>query len=242
MEFYGDAEHFHGSQSCAAPSAIYKKNRKESSRLANPRPLHGKAQLSDLGRYQCGRGEPPLTCGRRRKRAFRVPDSRQVKRQIDESRKSAFEAAARRLAAAKLANIEQGEVGDDTIGLGFCAQSTTARLVRRALHNRSRDRRLGRLGRHLDPFVVPHRFCGNFDKPHSVERASRRGGRRRLHLGCIRFGAALSPNKTARKATVRFGERTGTHVRSSTLWTAAHTDILALHRAQLNRAYHQEDM
>jgi acetolactate synthase-1/2/3 large subunit len=193
------------------------------------RGLYLKANYQDFGRYQevdldiAGDAEaslPSLT--------------EQVKRLVDESRKSAFDARAKKLAAAKLATIEQAK-SDATIGWD-ASPITTARLCAE-LYSQIKDEDWSLAGTSIR-LSWPHRLW-NFEKPHRWNGASGGGG-----VGYTlpaSLGAALA-NKDKGRLTVAIGGDGDFMFVPGTLWTAAHHKIPLLYIVHNNRAYHQEYM
>jgi len=193
------------------------------------RGLYLKANYQDFGRYQevdldiAGDAEaslPSLTG--------------QVKRLVDESRKAAFDARGKKLAAAKLATIEQAK-SDATIGWD-ASPITTARLCAE-LYSQIKDEDWSLVGTSIR-LSWPHRLW-NFDKPHRWNGASGGGG-----VGYTlpaSLGAALA-NKDKGRLTVAIGGDGDFMFVPGTLWTAAHHKIPLLHIVHNNRAYHQEYM
>jgi acetolactate synthase-1/2/3 large subunit len=193
------------------------------------RGLYLKANYQDFGRYQevdldiAGDAEaslPSLT--------------EQVKRLVDESRKSAFDARAKKLAAAKLATIEQAK-SDATIGWD-ASPITTARLCAE-LYSQIKDEDWSLVGTSIR-LSWPHRLW-NFDQPHRWNGGSGGGG-----VGYTlpaSLGAALA-NKDKGRLTVAIGGDGDFMFVPGTLWTAAHHKIPLLYIVHNNRAYHQEYM
>jgi acetolactate synthase I/II/III large subunit len=193
------------------------------------RGLYMKANYQDLGRYQevdldiTGDAEaslPTLT--------------EQVKRLVDEGRKAAFDARGKKLAAAKLATIEQAK-SDATIGWD-ASPITSARLCAE-LYNQIRDEDWSLVGTSIR-LSWPHRLW-NFDKPHQWNGVAGGGG-----VGYTlpaSLGAALA-NKRHGRLTVAIGGDGDFMFVPSTLWTAAHHRIPMLYIVHNNRAYHQEYM
>ncbi|HTO60293.1 MAG TPA: thiamine pyrophosphate-dependent enzyme [Bradyrhizobium sp.] len=193
------------------------------------RGLYLKANYQDFGRYQevdldiAGDAEaslPSLT--------------EQVKRLVDESRKAAFEARGKKLAAAKLATVEQAK-SDATIAWD-ASPITTARLCAE-LYSQIKDEDWSLAGTSIR-LTWPHRLW-NFDKPHRWNGASGGGG-----VGYTlpaSLGAALA-NRDKGRLTVAIGGDGDFMFVPGTLWTAAHHKIPLLYIVHNNRAYHQEYM
>jgi acetolactate synthase-1/2/3 large subunit len=193
------------------------------------RGLYMKANYQDLGRYQevdldiTGDAEASLPTL-----------IEQVKRRIDEGRKAAFDARGKKLAAAKLATIEQAK-SDATIGWD-ASPITTARLCAE-LYNQIKDEDWSLVGTSIR-LSWPHRLW-NFDKPHQWNGVAGGGG-----VGYTlpsSLGAALA-NKRHGRFTVAIGGDGDFMFVPSTLWTAAHHRIPMLYIVHNNRAYHQEYM
>lgn len=193
------------------------------------RGLYIKANYQDFGRFQevdldiAGDAEaslPTLT--------------EQVKRLIDESRKSAFDARGKKLAAAKLATTEQSR-SDATIGWD-ASPITTARLCAE-LYTQIKDEDWSLVGTSIR-LSWPHRLW-NFDKPYRWNGGSGGGGVGYTLPSAL--GAALA-NKDTGRLTVAVGGDGDFMFVPSTLWTAAHHRIPMLYIVHNNRAYHQEYM
>jgi acetolactate synthase-1/2/3 large subunit len=193
------------------------------------RGLYLKANYQDFGRYQevdldiAGDAEASL------------PSLiEQVKRLVDENRKSAFDARGKKLAAAKLATIEQAK-SDATIGWD-ASPITTARLCAE-LYSQIKDEDWSLVGTSIR-LTWPHRLW-SFDKPHRWNGVSGGGG-----VGYTlpaSLGAALA-NKDKGRLTVAIGGDGDFMFVPGTLWTAAHHKIPMLYIVHNNRAYHQEYM
>src|SRR5580692_5220650 len=197
--------------------------------LLGTRGLYMKANYQDLGRYQevdldiTGDAEASLPTL-----------IEQVKRQVDEGRKAAFDARGKKLAAAKLATIEQAR-SDATIGWD-ASPITTARLCAE-LYNQIKDEDWSLVGTSIR-LSWPHRLW-NFEKPHQWNGVAGGGG-----VGYTlpsSLGAALA-NKRRGRLTVAIGGDGDFMFVPSTLWTAAHHRIPMLYIVHNNRAYHQEYM
>jgi acetolactate synthase I/II/III large subunit len=193
------------------------------------RGLYMKANYQDFGRYQ----EVDLDIAGDAEASLPVLIE-QVKRRIDESRKSVFEARGKKLAAAKLATIEQAR-SDATIGWD-ASPITTARLCAE-LYNTIKDEDWSLVGTSIR-LSWPHRLW-NFDKQHRWNGVAGGGG-----VGYTlpsSLGAALA-NKRHGRLTVAIGGDGDFMFVPSTLWTAAHHKIPLLYIVHNNRAYHQEYM
>ena len=157
-----------------------------------------------------------------------------VKRSIDGSKRAAFEARGKKLAAAKLAGVEQAK-SDATIGWD-ASPITTARLCAE-VYAQIKNEDWSLVGTSIR-LTWPHRLW-NFDKPHRWNGFSGGGG-----IGYnlpASLGAALA-NKKHGRLTLAFGGDGDFMFVPSTLWTAAHHRIPMLYIVHNNRAYHQEYM
>ncbi len=187
------------------------------------RGLYMKANYQDLGRYQevdldiSGDAEaslPALT--------------EQVKRRIDEGRKAAFDARGKKLAAAKLATVEQAKL-DATIGWD-ASPITTARLCAE-LYSQIKDEDWSLVGTSIGTGMAASPV--GFQEALSMERRRRRRWCR-LHLAglvgcCARQQAAWTIDGGDRRRR-RF------HVRAvDAVDRRASPDPAALHRAQQPR-------
>jgi acetolactate synthase-1/2/3 large subunit len=193
------------------------------------RDLYMKSNYQDFGRYQevdlaiAGDGEaslPALT--------------EQVKRLIDDGRRSAFEARGKRYAAARLAMIEQAK-SDATIGWDS-SPITTARMCAEVYAQiRAEDWSLvGNAIRNLWPLRL-----WDIRKPYQWNGGS--GGAGVGYNLPASLGAALA-NKPHGRLTLAFGGDGDFLFNPATLWTAAHHQIPMLYVVHNNRAYHQEYM
>jgi acetolactate synthase I/II/III large subunit len=193
------------------------------------RGLYLKANYQDFGRYQetdldiAGDAEASLPS---------LID--QVRRQMDEGKKSAFEARGKKLAAARLATVEQAKSAA-TVGWD-ASPITTARLCAE-LYGQIKDEDWSLVGTSIG-LAWPHRLW-NFDKPYRWNGVAGGGG-----VGYTlpsSLGAALA-NKRHGRLTVAIGGDGDFMFVPSTLWTAAHHQIPLLYIVHNNRAYHQEYM
>jgi acetolactate synthase I/II/III large subunit len=193
------------------------------------RDLYMKSNYQDFGRYQevdlaiAGDGEaslPALT--------------EQVKRLIDDGRRSAFEARGKRYAAARLAMIEQAK-SDATIAWD-ASPITTARMCAEVYAQiRNEDWSLvGNAIRNLWPLRL-----WDIKKPYQWNGGS--GGAGVGYNLPASLGAALA-NKPHGRLTLAFGGDGDFLFNPATLWTAAHHQIPMLYIVHNNRAYHQEYM
>ncbi len=193
------------------------------------RDLYMKSNYQDLGRYQ----EVDLTIAGDAEASLPALIE-QVKRQIDEGRRSAFEARGKKLAAAKLATIEQAK-SDATIGWD-ASPITTARLCAE-VYAQIKDEDWSLVGTSIR-LAWPHKLW-NFDKPYQWNGVA--GGAGVGYTLPASLGAALA-NKRHGRLTVAFGGDGDFMFVPSTLWTAAHHRIPMLYIVHNNRAYHQEYM
>ena len=193
------------------------------------RDLYMKANYQDLGRYQ----EVDLTIGGDAEASLPTLIE-QVKRLVDDGRKAVFEARGKKLAAAKLAAVEQAK-SDATIGWD-ASPITTARMCAE-VYGQIKDEDWSLVGTAIR-LTWPHRLW-NFDKPYSWNGVS--GGAGIGYNLPASLGAALA-NKKHGRLTVAFGGDGDFMFVPSTLWTAAHHRIPMLYIVHNNRAYHQEYM
>ena len=193
------------------------------------RDLYMKSNYQDFGRYQ----EVDLTIGGDAEASLPTLIE-QVKRLIDDGKKSAFEARGKKLAAVKLAAVEQAK-SDATIGWD-ANPITTARLCAE-VYGQIKDEDWSMVGTSIR-LTWPHRLW-NFDKPHQWNGVS--GGAGVGYNLPASLGAALA-NKKHGRLTIAFGGDGDFMFVPSTLWTAAHHRIPMLYIVQNNRAYHQEYM
>ena len=193
------------------------------------RGLYMKANYQDFGRYQ----EVDLDISGDAEASLPVL-TEQVKRLVDEGRKTVFDARGKKLAAAKLATVEQAKL-DATIGWD-ASPITTARLCAE-LYSQIKDEDWSLVGTSIG-LAWPHRLW-NFTKPHQWNGVAGGGG-----VGYTlpaSLGAALA-NKRHGRLTVAIGGDGDFMFVPSTLWTAAHHQIPMLYIVHNNRAYHQEYM
>jgi acetolactate synthase I/II/III large subunit len=193
------------------------------------RDLYLKANYQDFARYQdvdlaiAGDGEaslPALT--------------EQVRRLIDEGRKSALDARGKKLAAARLAMIEQAK-SDATLGWD-ASPITTARMCAE-VYAQIKDEDWSLVGNAIRN-VWPQRL---WDIKKSYQWNGGSGGAGIGYNAPASVGAALA-NKRHGRLTVAFGGDGDLMFVPSTLWTAAHHRIPLLYVLHNNRAYHQEVM
>jgi len=193
------------------------------------RDLYLKSNYQDFGRYQdvdlaiAGDGEASLP--------FLVE---QVKRLVDAGRKSAYETRGKRLAAARLAMVEQAK-SDATLGWD-ASPITTARMCAE-VYAQIKDADWSLVGNSIRNFW-PQRLW-DFKKPYQWNGGS--GGAGVGYNLPASLGAALA-NKPHGRLTVAFGGDGDFLFNPGTLWTAAHHQIPMLYVVQNNRAYHQEYM
>jgi acetolactate synthase-1/2/3 large subunit len=188
-----------------------------------------KANYQDFGRFQdvdlaiAGDGEASLPL---------LIET--VKRLVDGSRKAAYEARGKKLAASHQAVVEQSK-SDATLGWG-ASPITTARMCAE-VYAQIKDEDWSMVGTSIR-LSWPHRLW-NFDKPHRWNGVS--GGAGVGYNLPASLGAALA-NKRHGRLTVSFGGDGDFMFAPGTLWTAAHHRIPMLYIVQNNRAYHQEYM
>jgi acetolactate synthase-1/2/3 large subunit len=188
-----------------------------------------KANYQDFGRFQdvdlaiAGDGEASLPL---------LIEA--VKRLADGSRKAAYEARGKKLAASHQAMVEQSK-SDATLGWG-ASPITTARMCAE-VYAQIKDEDWSMVGTSIR-LSWPHRLW-NFDKPHRWNGVS--GGAGVGYNLPASLGAALA-NKRHGRLTVAFGGDGDFMFAPGTLWTAAHHRIPMLYIVQNNRAYHQEYM
>jgi acetolactate synthase-1/2/3 large subunit len=225
-ELWGTLSDFHDRINRAS-SPIYKKTAKIVT--LGTRDLYLKSNYQDFGRYQ----EVDLDIAGDTEASLPVL-TEQVKRLIDEGRKSAIEARGKKLAAAKLATIAQAK-SDATIGWD-ASPITTARLCAE-LYNQIKDEDWSLVGTSLR-LTWPHKLW-NFDKSYQWNGVSGGGG---IGYGLpSSLGAALA-NKRHGRLTVAIGGDGDFMFVPGALWTAAHHRIPMLYIVHNNRAYHQEYM
>ena len=193
------------------------------------RDLYMKSNYQDFGRYQ----EVDLTIGGDAEASLPTLIE-QVKRLIDDGKKAAFAARGRKLAAARLAAMEQAK-SDATIGWD-ASPITTARMCAE-VYGQIKDEDWSLVGTTIR-LSWPHRLW-NFDKPYQWNGVS--GGAGIGYNLPASLGAALA-NKKHGRLTLSFGGDGDFMFVPSTLWTAAHHRIPMLYIVQNNRAYHQEYM
>jgi acetolactate synthase-1/2/3 large subunit len=158
----------------------------------------------------------------------------EVKRLVDEGRRSAYEARGQKLAKAKLAMIEQTK-SDATIGWD-ASPITTARMCAE-VYAQIKDEDWSLVGNAIRN-TWPLRLW-NFDKSYRWNGFS--GGAGVGYNAPASVGAALA-NRRHGRLTVAFGGDGDLMFVPSTLWTAAHHRIPLLYVVHNNRAYHQEYM
>jgi acetolactate synthase-1/2/3 large subunit len=193
------------------------------------RDLYMKSNYQDFGRYQ----EVDLNIGGDAEASLPTLIE-QVKRLIDDGKKATFAARGKKLAAARLAAIEQAK-SDATIGWD-ASPITTARMCAE-VYGQIKDEDWSLVGTTIR-LTWPHRLW-NFDKPHQWNGVS--GGAGVGYNLPASLGAALA-NKRHGRLTLAFGGDGDFMFVPSTLWTAAHHRIPMLYILQNNRAYHQEYM
>ncbi len=193
------------------------------------RDLYLKSNYQDFGRWQdvdldiAGDGEASLSAL-----------TEAVRRLIDESRKAAYGARGKKLAAAHLAMVEQSKT-DATIGWDS-SPITTARMCAE-VYAQIKDEDWSVVGTTIR-LTWPHRLW-DFKKPYQWNGLS--GGAGVGYNLPASLGAALA-NKKHGRFTLAFGGDGDFMFNPGTLWTAAHHKIPMLYILQNNRAYHQEYM
>jgi acetolactate synthase I/II/III large subunit len=193
------------------------------------RDLYMKSNYQDFGRYQ----EVDLANAGDAQASLPALIE-QVKRLVDDGKRSAFEARGKKLAAAKLAMIEQAK-SDATIGWD-ASPITTARLCAE-VYAQIKDEDWSLVGSSIR-LTWPHRLW-NFTKSYQWN-----GGAGGAGVGYnlpASLGAALA-NKRHGRFTLSFGGDGDFMFAPGTLWTAAHHRIPMLYIVHNNRAYHQEYM
>jgi len=193
------------------------------------RDLYLKANYQDFGRLTdvdlaiAGDGEASLPLL-----------TEQVKRLIDEVRRSAYAARGEKLGKAKLALVERTK-SDATIAWD-ASPITTARICAE-VYAQIKDEDWSLVGNAIRN-TWPQRLW-NFDKSYRWNGVS--GGAGVGYNAPASVGAALA-NKRHGRLTVAFGGDGDLMFVPSTLWTAAHHRIPLLYIVHNNRAYHQEYM
>ena len=158
----------------------------------------------------------------------------QVKRLVDDGRKAAFEVRGKKLAAARLAMIEQAK-SDATLGWD-ASPITTARMCAE-VYAQIKDDDWSLVGNAIRN-VWPQRLW-DMKKPYQWNGGS--GGAGVGYNLPASVGAALA-NKRHGRLTVAFGGDGDFMFVPGALWTAAHHKIPLLYVVHNNRAYHQEVM
>jgi acetolactate synthase I/II/III large subunit len=225
-DFYGALNAFH--DRIVRTTYPVRKGAMKTISLGN-RDLYLKANYQDFGRLAdvdlaiTGDGEaslPQLTV--------------EVKRLVDEVRRSAYQGRGEKLAKARLAMIEQAK-SDATIGWD-ASPITTARMCAE-VYAQIKDEDWSLVGNAIRN-SWPQRLW-NFDKSHRWNGVS--GGAGVGYNAPASVGAALA-NKRHGRLTLAFGGDGDLMFVPSTLWTAAHHRIPLLYIVHNNRAYHQEYM
>ena len=159
-----------------------------------------------------------------------------MKRLVDDgSRKAAYEARGKKLAAAHQAMVEQSK-SDATVGWD-ASPITTARMCAE-VYAQIKDEDWSH-GRHLHPVKLAAPAV-EFRQALPLERQSPAASGVGYNLPAS-LGAALA-NKQHGRFTVSFGGDGDFMFAPGTLWTAAHHRIPMLYIMHNNRAYHQELM
>jgi acetolactate synthase I/II/III large subunit len=225
-ELWGTLNAFHD-RIVRASRPIYKNSAKIVT--LGSRDLYMKANYQDFGRYQ----EVDLAIAGDAEASLPILIE-QVKRRIDDGKKAAFEARGKKLAAAKLAMVQQAK-SDATIGWD-ASPITTARMCAE-LYGQIKDEDWSLVGTSIR-LSWPHKLW-DFDKPYRWNGVS--GGAGVGYNLPASLGAALA-NKRHGRLTVSIGGDGDFMFQPSTLWTAAHHRIPMLYIVHNNRAYHQEYM
>ncbi|MGP0090982.1 MAG: thiamine pyrophosphate-binding protein [Xanthobacteraceae bacterium] len=193
------------------------------------RDLYMKANYQDFQRYAdvdlaiTGDGEATLPA---------LIDA--VKRLVDAPRKMAFEARGKKLAATRLAMIEQAK-SDATIG--WDSSPITSGRMCAELYAQIKDEDWSLVGNGIR-ILWPLQLW-NFDKLHRWNGSS--GGAGIGYNTPASLGAALANKRHGRLSVAIQGD--GDFMMApGTLWTAAHHRIPILYVMHNNRAYHQEYM
>jgi len=225
-DFYGALNAFH--DRIVRSSYPVRKGPAKTISLGN-RDLYLKSNYQDFGRLAdvdlaiAGDGEASLPLL-----------TEQVKRLVDEVRRSAYQARGEKLGKAKLAMVEQAK-SDATIGWN-ASPITTARMCAE-VYTQIKDEDWSLVGNAIRN-TWPQRLW-NFDKSHRWNGVS--GGAGVGYNAPASVGAALA-NKRHGRLTLAFGGDGDLMFVPSTLWTAAHHRIPLLYIVHNNRAYHQEYM
>jgi acetolactate synthase-1/2/3 large subunit len=193
------------------------------------RDLFQKSNYQDFARYQdvdlaiAGDGEaslPTLT--------------EMIKKLTDPGKKAAFEARGKKLAAARLAMVEQTK---EEATVGWDASPITTGRMCAELYAQIKDEDWSLVGNTIRN-SWPHKLW-DFKKPYQWNGGS--GGAGVGYTLPASLGAALA-NRPHGRLTVAFGGDGDFMMNPGTLWTAAHHKIPMLYVIQNNRAYHQEYM
>jgi acetolactate synthase-1/2/3 large subunit len=158
----------------------------------------------------------------------------QVKKLVDDGRKAAFETRGKKLAATRLAMMDQAK-SDATLGWD-ASPITTARMCAE-VYAQIKDEDWSLVGNAIRN-VWPHRLW-DIKKPYQWNGGS--GGAGIGYNFPASVGAALA-NKKHGRLTVAFGGDGDFNFVPGALWTAAHHKIPLLYIVHNNRAYHQEVM
>jgi acetolactate synthase-1/2/3 large subunit len=158
----------------------------------------------------------------------------QVKKLVDDARRAAYEARGKKLAASRLAMIEQAK-SDATLGWDASPISTARMCAEVYVQIKEEDWSL--VGNAIRN-VWPHRLW-DIRRPYQWNGGS--GGAGIGYNLPASIGAALA-NKRHGRLTVAFGGDGDFNFVPGALWTAAHHKIPLLYVVHNNRAYHQEVM
>jgi acetolactate synthase-1/2/3 large subunit len=193
------------------------------------RDMYLKSNYQDFGRF------PDLTMSIAGDGEASLPAlTEAVRRLVDASRKSAFEARGRRHAEAHLALREQAK---SAATIGWDASPITTGRMCAEVYAQIKDDDWSLVGNTINN-TWPMKLW-NIDKAHRWNGVS--GGAGIGYNAPASLGAALA-NKRHGRLTVTFNGDGDLMYVPGTLWSAAHHRIPILYIVQNNRAYHQEYM
>lgn len=193
------------------------------------RDLYMKSNYQDFGRYQ----EVDLAIGGDAEASLPTLIEL-VKKQVDPARKSSYEARGKKLAAARLAMVEQAK-SDATIG--WDASPITVARMCAEVYAQIKDEDWSLVGTTIR-LSWPQKL---WDQKKTYHWNGGSGGAGIGYNLPASIGAALA-NKKHGRLTVAFGGDGDFMFVPGALWTAAHHKIPLLYVIQNNRAYHQEYM
>ncbi|MBV8835426.1 MAG: thiamine pyrophosphate-binding protein, partial [Alphaproteobacteria bacterium] len=193
------------------------------------RDLYMKSNYQDFGRYQ----EVDLAIGGDAEASLPTLIEL-VKKQIDPAKKSAYEARGKKLAAARVAMVEQAK-SDATIG--WDASPITVARMCAEVYAQIKDEDWSLVGTTIR-LSWPQKL---WDQKKTYHWNGGSGGAGIGYNLPASIGAALA-NKKHGRLTVAFGGDGDFMFVPGALWTAAHHKIPLLYVIQNNRAYHQEYM